>query len=149
MNMAAQVNDLLAQMSGKAVETLTLWADVHQKLLRELVDLSASTAKEGVRLHAELQSAALEAARDGRAFWLQRRSSMQEAPKDPLGSCQQTVVESLESAQKAFKLLEGSAQAVTQSAGRLQATAEQTGREIQASFAHLGGKLNQLYTPTA
>jgi hypothetical protein len=56
-----QSNELLAQFTGRAVEAFSLWADANQKLLRELVDLSASTAKEGVRRYAEIQSSAVEA----------------------------------------------------------------------------------------
>ncbi len=55
--------ELLGQLSGKAVETATVWADANQRVLRELVDFSAATAKEGVTLYAELQQSALEALR--------------------------------------------------------------------------------------
>src|SRR3981189_2521097 len=69
--------ELLGQLSGKAVETATVWADANQRVLLELVDFSAATAKEGVTLYAELQKqSALEALR-------------------------------LDSVEKAFKLLEG------------------------------------------
>ena len=53
----------LAQWSGKAVETATVWTDANQRVLRELVDFSAATAREGVKLYAELQQKALEALR--------------------------------------------------------------------------------------
>jgi hypothetical protein len=53
----------LAQWSGKAVETATVWTDANQRVLREVVDFSAATAREGVKLYAELQQTALEALR--------------------------------------------------------------------------------------
>ena len=53
----------LGQWSGKAVETATVWTDANQRVLRELVDFSAATAREGVKLYAELQQTALEALR--------------------------------------------------------------------------------------
>jgi hypothetical protein len=55
----------------------------------------------------------------------------------------------VESTQKTFKLCEDTAAAMTRSAERLQATAEQTGKEIQATFAQLAGKMKSLYTPLA
>ena len=128
-----QSNELLAQLTGRAVEAFSLWADANQKLLRELVDLSASTAKEGVRLYAEIQSSAVEAVKEGQSYMLR--------PHD--------VQESVESAQRTFKLFEGTAQAVSRSAERLQVTAEHTGREIQATFTQLAGKVQSLYTPLA
>jgi len=141
-----QINDLFSQTTAKAVEVFSLWADANQKVLRELVDLSASTAKEGVRLYAEIQSSAVEAVKDGQAFLLRRQGDMQDAPRDPVAVCQKNVVESVESAQKAFKLFEGNAQAMTRSAERLQVTAEQAAKEIQATFAQLTGKVKSLYS---
>jgi hypothetical protein len=55
--------ELLGEWSGKAVETATAWTDANQRVLRELVDFSAATAREGVKLYAELQQKALEALR--------------------------------------------------------------------------------------
>ncbi len=144
-----QVNEFFSQITGKTVEVFSLWADANQKVLRELVDLSAGTAKESVRLYAEIQSAAVEAVKDGQAFLLRRQTDMQDAPKDPFACYQKNVLESVESAQKAFKLFEGNAQAMTRSAERLQVTAEQAAKEIQATFAQLAGKVKSLYSPAA
>src|SRR5262245_9184261 len=66
---------LLSHFTGRAVEAFSLWADANQKILRELVDLSAITAKEGVRLYAEIQSSAVEAVKEGHSYLLRRQSS--------------------------------------------------------------------------
>ena len=55
--------ELMGQLGGTAVKTATVWADANQRLLLELVDFSAVTAREGVKLYAELQLGALEAMR--------------------------------------------------------------------------------------
>jgi hypothetical protein len=149
MTNPTQVNEFFSQITGRTVEVFSLWADANQKVLRELVDLSASTAKEGVRLYAEIQSAAVEAVKDSQAFLLRRQTDMQDAPKDPLACYQKNVLESVEGAQKAFKVLEGNAQAMTRSAERLQVTAEQAAKEIQATFAQLAGKVKSLYSAAA
>ena len=142
-----QSNELLAQFTGRAVEAFSLWADANQKLLRELVDLSASTAKEGVRPYAEIQSSAVEAVKEGQSYVLRRQDELPEAPRDPLSFYQKGVLETVENAQRTFKLFEGTAQALSRSAERLQVTAEHTGKEIQATFTHLAGKVQSLYTP--
>ena len=149
MTMTTQGTDFFAQMTGAAVEMFTLCADTNQKVLRELVDLSASAAKEGVRLYAELQSSAVEAVKDGQAYTLRRQSHRQDAPADPLAFYQRGMLESTEGAQRAFKLLEDNAQAVTRSAERLQVSAEHAGKEIQATFAHLSDRVKSLYAPLA
>jgi polyhydroxyalkanoate synthesis regulator phasin len=144
-----QPNDFLAQLTNRTVEAFSLMADANQKVLRELVDLSASTAKEGVRLYAELQSSAVEAVKEGQSYVQRRQDEMQDAPRDPMNFYQKGVLESVESTQRAFKVFEGTAQAMSRSAERMQVTAEHTGKEIQATFTQLAGKVQTLYTPIA
>ena len=149
MATAKKADELFGQFTGKAAEALSLWADANQKIVRELVDLSASTAKEGVRLCAELQSSAVEAVKDGQGFLLRRQAEWQGLQKDPVAWYQKSLLEGIEEAQKAFKLLEDNAQAITQSAERLQASAEQASTEIQQTFASVGSRLKTLYSPSA
>ncbi len=144
-----QGSEVLAHMTGRAVEAFSMVAEANQKILRDLVDLSASTAKEGVRLYAELQSSAVEALKEGQDYLLSRQSEIQEAPRDPFAFYQKGVLQSVEGAQKAFKIIESNAQAMTRSAERLQETAEQTGKEIQATFAQVAGRMKSLYSPLA
>jgi hypothetical protein len=127
------------------VETLTVWADANQRVLRELAELSAATAKEGVRLYSELQQSGLEALRDAQATALRWQSTWQEAPRDPLAWYQRALTDGVESTQKWFRMLEGSAQAMTRTAERLQTTAEQTGKGIQESFSEAAAKLREVY----
>lgn len=144
-----KADELFGQYTGKAVEALALWADANQKVIRELVDLSASTAKEGVRLYADLQSTAVEALKSGQDYLLRWQGEFGGFQKDPVAWYQKNLLDGIEATQQAFKLLEGGAQAITQSAERLQASAEQTGQEIQQTFATLGNKIKILYVPSA
>ena len=149
MTTTTQGSEVFAHMTGRAVEAFSMVAEANQKILRDLVDLSASTAKEGVRLYAELQSSAVEALKEGQDYLLSRQSEIQEAPRDPFAFYQKGVLQSVEGAQKAFKIIESNAQAMTRSAERLQVTAEQTGKEIQATFAQVSGRVKSLYSPLA
>jgi len=149
MTTTTQGSEVFAHMTGRAVEAFSMVAEANQKILRDLVDLSASTAKEGVRLYAELQSSAVEALKEGQDYLLSRQSEIQEAPRDPFAFYQKGVLQSVEGAQKAFKLLEGNAQAMTRTAERLQVTTEQAAKEIQTTFAQLTGKVKSLYSAAA
>jgi len=149
MTTTTQGSEVFAHMTGRAVEAFSVVAEAIKKILRDLVDLSASTAKEGVRLYAELQSSAVEALKEGQDYLLSRQSEIQEAPRDPFAFYQKGVLQSVEGAQKAFKIIESNAQAMTRSAERLQVTAEQTGKEIQATFAQVAGRMKSLYSPLA
>jgi hypothetical protein len=115
MNDQKRTQELLGQLGGKAVETMTVWADAHQRMLRELVEFSAATAKEGVRLYAEIQQGAIETL-------------------------------SVDSVEKAFKVLEGHAQAIARSAERLQASAEQAGKGIQETYTTVATRMRDVYS---
>jgi hypothetical protein len=145
MHDAKKAQELFTQGSGRAVEAMTLWADANQRVLREMAELSAATAKEGVRLYAELQQAGLEALRDAQATALRWQSTWQEAPRDPLAWYQRVLTDGVESTQKWFRILEGNAQAVTRTAERLQTTAEQAGKGIQESFSETVTKMKDVY----
>jgi hypothetical protein len=141
MHDTKKAQELFTQGSGKVVETMTVWADANQRVLRELAELTTATAKEGVRLYAELQQSGLEAVREAHATTL----GWQEAPRDPLAWYQRALTESVENAQKWFRYLEGNAQAMTRTAERLSTTAEQTGKGIQESFSEAVTKLKNVY----
>jgi hypothetical protein len=141
MHDTKKAQELFTQGSGKVVETMTVWADANQRVLRELAELTTATAKEGVRLYAELQQSGLEAVREAHATTL----GWQDAPRDPLAWYQRALTESVENAQKWFRYLEGNAQAMTRTAERLSTTAEQTGKGIQESFSEAVTKLKNVY----
>jgi len=148
MKTITETQELFCQFPAKTMEALTLWAEANQKVFRDLADLSANTAKEGARLFAELQASAVEAVKEGQAYWLQRQGEGDVWQKDPFAWYQKSLLEGTERTQKAFKLVEGNAQAIARSAERVQATAEQTAREIQQTFASVAEKAKTLFTPS-
>jgi hypothetical protein len=139
--------DVFEQFTAKTIEGFGLWAEANQKVLQNLVDLSTTTASEGVKVYAELQTSAVQAVKGGQEFLLRPNRRLKDVQKDPFGSYQKNVLESFDGAQKAFKLIEASAETVTKSAERLQESAELASRDIQATFATLGNRLKALYTP--
>jgi len=140
-----KTQEMFSEGTSKAVETVTLWADANQRVLRELAELSAATAKESVRLYAELQQSGIEALRDVQATTLHWQSTWQDAPRDPMAWYQRALTHGVENAQKWFRILEGNAQAVTRTAERLNATAEQAGKGIQESLSTAATKMRDLY----
>jgi hypothetical protein len=143
---ATKAREVFGEVSGKTVETMTMWAEANQRVLRELVDLSVGAAKEGVRLYAELQQGAIEAVRDGQESAMKWQSTWQEAPKDPMAWYQHALAETVDGAQKFFRRLEGNAQAVTRAAERMQATAEQAGKGIQETIEATVTRMKDSYS---
>ena len=133
-------------LAGNAVETVALWADANQRILSQMADLGAGAAKETARLYAEMQQATVDVLRDSQASALRWQALWPEAIKNPAAFYQQTLVESMDGAQKAFRLAEGNAQAIAKSAERWQASAEQAGRGIQETVKTTVGKIKDVYS---
>jgi hypothetical protein len=144
--MDKKVQETYQQIGSKASEAITIWADANQRVVTELVELGTATAKEGVKLYAELQQSALETFRENQATALRWQTAWQEAPKDPMGWYQRAIVSGVENTQKGFRLLEGNAQAVTRTAERLQACAEQAGKGIQETLTGVATKMKDMYS---
>jgi hypothetical protein len=121
-------NEMYAQFTGKTVETLSLWAETNQRILKEMADFTAGTAKEGVRLYAEMQQNAVKALSEAPASLPWQPATWQEGY------------------QKAFKLFEGNIQAMTRSAERVQSSAEQAGKGIQEAVSAVADKMKGFYT---
>jgi len=145
MESGKKTQEAFSQSAGKAVETLSVWADANQRVLRELAELSAVTAKESVRLYGEVAQSMVQALSDAQAQTLRWQAAWQDAPKDPMAWYHRALSETVDNAQKAFRLLEGHAQAVTKSAERLSTTAEQTGKGIQETFSSVVTKMKEVY----
>ena len=137
--------EMCAQFASKALDTLTVWAEANQRVMHELVTLSVTATKETGRLYAELQSSTVEAVRESQAYWLKRQTGGAEIPTDPIGWWQRTFVDAIEGTQKAFRLAETSAQALTKGTEQLQATAERSGKEIQAALTGLATRMQEIY----
>ena len=140
--------EVFEQFTSKVIEGFSLWADANQKVLGQLVELSSATAAESVRVQAELQSSAVQALKNGQDYIRSQQTRMTDLPKDPAGTYQKGTADVLEGAQRAFKLLESSAETISKSAERLQQSAEKASKGIQSTFAGLAGQLKALYAPS-
>lgn len=145
MDDKARAQELCSQFAGKAIETMTVWAETNQRVLRELVELGAGTAKESMRLYSELSRNALDAMRESQAAALRWQAGWGEAGADPAAWYQKTLGESVGSTQQVVRRAEENAQVLTRSAERLQATVEQAGKGIQESLAGAVSKLKEIY----
>lgn len=146
MDNGKQAQEIFTQTAGKAVETMSVWADANQRVLRELAELSAATAKESVRLYGELAQSLVQAFGELQTQSLRWQATWQESPKDPVGWYQAAVTQTVDNAHRAFRAMETNAQAVTKSAERLSSTAEQAGKGIQETFSGVMTKMREVYT---
>src|SRR5207247_9753122 len=82
MESGKKAQEAFSQSAGKAVETLSVWADANQRVLRELAELSAVTAKESVRLYGEVAQSRVQALSDGQAQTVACAAAWQDRHED-------------------------------------------------------------------
>jgi hypothetical protein len=138
--------ELFTQMQTKTLGAFAALAETNQRVLQGFVDLSVQTAKEGMRAYAELQTAAVDAARataqpaNGSGV-----PTLEELRADPFTWYQKGLLTTVDGTQRAFRLMEANAQVVTRSAERLQASAERTGKEIQEALTSYVARMKDIY----
>jgi hypothetical protein len=137
--------ELYAQMQSKAFEAVSVVTEMNHRVMQDLIGFSASTAQEGMRACAELQSATVEAARAAQYPFVQPES-IETLQQNPFAWYQKSLLGIVEGTQKAFRLLEANAQVVTRSAERLQASADRTAHEIQETLTSSANRLKQIYS---
>src|SRR4051795_7086765 len=123
MTVADTGSELFSSATNRTLDTLGLWTEVGQKVSQQLLDLSASSAKEGLRLLAEVQSTNIDAVRGNLGFVAARQGAVEELRRDPQDWYRTTVLSGVEQAKQTAKVLEGNASALTRYAESLQSTA--------------------------
>lgn len=141
--------EVFAQFTTKASEGYSSWAGANQDVLRQIAGLSTAAVSESVKVFMELQASALAAVKSGQDYVMAQQGRLQDLQKDPLAAYQTSVVDGVDGAQQAFKVIEASAAAVTKSAERFQDSAEKAGKGILGTYTTLAGDLKTLYVPQA
>jgi hypothetical protein len=126
--------DAFERYGNQALDTLGQWAQINQKVAHQMMDLTANTAKDGLRLLTEVQSASIDAARGGIAYVTERQAAVEEWQQNPAGWYRNSVLGGVEQTQKSFRALEGNAQAFTRYAESLQQTAAEATKRVQEAF---------------
>ena len=136
-----------SQFTRKTLEAMSLWSDTNMQILRQLLDCSASTAREGLSLAIELQTSILEAAKHGQSYMLQCLSELPDAPKQPMDYYKKSMMAGVDTAEQVYKLQLGNAQVLLRSAEQVSVLAQQTSNRVQESYKELADKLRGLYAP--
>lgn len=123
MDDAARAQEVWTQFMGKNLEMLTVWVEANRRMLMEWFDFTSGATQEGMRLYGELQVKALEGMK-----------ALAEGAYGPKTACH---------------LAEENVQTLTRTAERLQATAEQAGKGIQATLTDAVSKTKEIYTRAA
>ncbi len=125
-----ETSDGLGQEAERALDAFGLWADSAQAVVRQAAEFSVKAIEEGTRFFAALQSAGLEASKEGGA-WTQR-----------------VVRESLDESQKLIGHLSEGSKAATRAAQGLQSAGDQAAVQMRAALNEAAARVSELYAPT-
>ena len=137
--------EFLMEMQAKAVDAFSAFAQANQGVLQDFVEFSARAATEGARVYAELQSALVEAAREGQPSPTPSSETVEAFQRNPFTWYHKSLLGAAEGTRTAFKLVEANAQVATRSAERLQTSAEQTGKHIQETLTAYMTRMKEIY----
>ena len=129
---AAKVVTKLADRGAQASAALT---EANQRVVSEFMTLSMETVQESTRLLMQLQQSTMDVIRESQAAALRAQMAWPEVFKDPLRWYQSVCQESMEGARKAFGVVNGTSEALTESVSRLQASTQQAGSKIENALS--------------
>jgi hypothetical protein len=131
---SAEAARVASQLTELGAQTVGLWTEVNQKVVRDLAEVSASTMREGARLVMNLQETQMDAAREMQSavwrWWL----TWPQAFSDPMRWYQQIGEESVDSVQRLARLGRKSMEGLGQTVDRLEGSAEQVARSLDGTF---------------
>ena len=131
---------------GKVMEAVSAFAQANERVVSELIDLSSTAAREGLRAIVELQAAAMEAARGIQVSGIPRPESIEDLRRDPFVWYRNGFQALADSAQRAAKLAETNVQIVTRNMERMQASADHAAREIEQAASGYVSRMKDVYT---
>ena len=108
---------MLNELADRGAQAAAL-TEANQRVLNEVLGLGMETAQESARLFLRLQQNTLDMLRESQAAALRCQLVWPEVFKDPLRWYQSVCHESIDGARKAFGVVNGTSEALTESVGR-------------------------------
>jgi hypothetical protein len=138
---AARVANELAERGARASAALT---EANQRVLNEVMGLSMDLVQESSRLFLQLQRGMMDVARESQAAMIRSQMVWPEAFTDPLRWYRSMFQESMEGARKAYGVVNGTSEALTESVSRLQASTQQAGHKIEHALSTAASRMRDV-----
>jgi hypothetical protein len=138
---AARIVNELADRGARASAALT---EANQRVLNEFMGLSMEMAQESSRLFLQLQRGMMDVARESQAALLRSQMVWPEAFTDPLRWYRSMFQESMEGARKAYNVVNGTSEALTESVSRLQASTQQASSKIEHALSTAASRMKEV-----
>jgi len=144
-----QTQEAVQDYSNRALDTLVLWTEVNQKVARQLLDLSANTAKEGLQLLTQVQSANIDALRGAIGAISERQGAVEEFQRNPADWYRNTALAGIEQAKQSFQVLQGNTQALTRWADAVRGTTTEATEHVRDAFETVANRVREDAAATA
>lgn len=141
---ATQTQEMLSHFADRTAKMLTVWSEANERALKEIVELAAATAREGVRLCTELQESASEGLQTTQAAVSEWQTTWSETSRDPIRFYQSVLATSMDNAQRALRFWEGNAAAVSRSTERWQSSAEKARKDLASALVTAAEKMKAI-----
>ncbi len=138
-------NSQFQGMQSKVLEAVSALTQANERVVGELIELSSTAAREGLRAMGELQAAAVDAARAVPMPGLPQSETIDELRRDPLAWYRKGFQAIADGTQRAAKLVETNAQIVARNAERMQASADRAAKEIEQAASGYVSRMKDIY----
>jgi hypothetical protein len=132
------------KFAERGAQTTAALTEANQRVLNEFVGLSMETWQESARLFMQMQQRTADIMREGQDAALRAQMAWPEVFKDPVRWYQSVCQESMESARKAFDVINDTSEAVSQSASRLQSSTQQARTKIEQALTTAASRVKDI-----
>ena len=132
---------VVSKLADRGAQTTAALTEANQRVLNEFMGFSMETWQESARLFMEMQQRTLDIVREGQSAALRAQMAWPDVFKDPVRWYQSVCQESMEGARKAFDVVNETSEALTQSVGRLQSSAQQAGTKIEQALTTAASRM--------
>jgi hypothetical protein len=129
----------------QALDAVAALADLNQRIVGGLIELTSGAALEAVRTYAELQAATVDALRPAPTPREEPRERGEGPAWEATGWYRRTLDTAVDDAQKLVKLLEKDGQILARSAERSQSSVERTGKEIREALEVYAERMRKIF----
>jgi hypothetical protein len=136
-------SDEAGRMAGVTADTLGVWMQVNERLMREFTELSTNAAQHGARMLIDIQRANMEALQELQSSRMRLISLWPSAFRDPVSYYQRVVEEGLNNLHRSFGLGQRNGETVARSLEQMQSVVQETTRGLQETFRVASTRLQE------
>ena len=140
----SEVASVVNQLADRGAQASAALTEANQRVINEFMGLSMEMVQESSRLFMRLQQSGMEMLRESQTTALRYQMVWPEVFTDPMRWYRALCQQSIEGARKAFNVVNGTSEAVTESVSRLQASAQQAGTKIEHALSTAASRMKEV-----